>query len=232
MLNKGSAKKVTIYVNEDTQYHMRPLYEAILTFLMQKGVAGATASRAVAGFGPHHVMHTTATEFLTEHLPIRIEFVETEDVVNALMPTLHDMVTDGLIEVQDTTIVKSGMKDHAAVETRRPHVKQQGKGKLLCIYMAESDKWNGEPLYDAIVKQLRMLDISGATVYRGIMGYGVSGQTHKQGLLHVRHDLPVMVSAIESEEKIKQAVDAIEPMIEDGLIMLSDVDYIRLVPAP
>ena len=62
MLKKGSAKKVTIYVNEDTQYHMQPLYQAILTFLMQKGVTGATASKALAGFGPHHVMHTTSTE--------------------------------------------------------------------------------------------------------------------------------------------------------------------------
>ena len=110
MLKKGSAKKVTIYVNEDSRYHLQPLYEAILTYLMHKGVAGATASRAMAGFGPHHVMHTTKVELLTEHLPIRIEFVENEEKVNALLPTLYDMVTDGLIEVQDTTIVRSAMQ--------------------------------------------------------------------------------------------------------------------------
>src|SRR6516162_1258540 len=138
MLQKGSAKKVTIYVNEDTQYHLQPLYEAILTYLMHKGVAGATASRAAAGFGPHQVMHTTKTEFLTEHLPMRIEFVESAEKVNALMPSLYDMVTDGLIEVQDTTIVKSVMHEQA-VEAPRPHQKQEGSGKLLRIYMAEND---------------------------------------------------------------------------------------------
>src|SRR5262245_7822899 len=79
MLQKGSAKKVTIYVNEDTQYHLQPLYDAILTYLMHKGVAGATASRPVAGYGPHQVMHTTKTEFLAEHLPMRIEFVESAE---------------------------------------------------------------------------------------------------------------------------------------------------------
>src|SRR5438093_1340015 len=105
MLKKGSAKKVTIYVNEDSQYHLQPLYEAILTFLMAKGVAGATASRAMAGFGPHHVMHTTKIEVLSEHLPIRIEFIETAERVDAVLPTLYDIVADGLIEVQDTTIV-------------------------------------------------------------------------------------------------------------------------------
>src|SRR5215470_191971 len=111
MLNKGAAKKVTIYINEDTRYHLQPLYEAILTYLLHKGVAGATASWAMAGFGPHHVMHTTKIEVLTEHLPIRIEFIETAQRVDALLPTLYDMVVDGLIEVQDTTVVKSARKE-------------------------------------------------------------------------------------------------------------------------
>src|SRR5215467_3428735 len=111
MLSKGAAKKVTIYINEDTQYHLEPLYQAILNYLLHKGVAGATATRAMAGFGPHQIMHTTRIELLTEHLPIRIEFVEAAEKVDALIPTLYDMVSDGLIEVQDTTIVKSAMKE-------------------------------------------------------------------------------------------------------------------------
>ena len=140
MLKKGVAKKVTIYVNEDTQYHLQPLYEAILTYLMHKGVAGATATRAMAGFGPHQVMHTTKIEVLTEHLPIRIEFVEAAEKVEALLQTLYDMVSDGLIEIQDTTVVKSAMKEHPA-EANRPHDRKQGKAKLLRIYMGEADQW-------------------------------------------------------------------------------------------
>jgi len=198
---------------------------------MHKGVAGATASRAAAGFGPHQAMHTTKTEFLTEHLPMRIEFVESAEKVNALMPSLYDMVTDGLIEVQDTTIVKSVMQEQA-VEPKQPHQKQEGKGKLLRIYMGENDTWNGEPLYDAIVKQLRMMDISGATVYRGILGYGFTGQTHKEGFLHLSHDLPVMVSVIESAERLNEAMETIESMMKDGLFVISDVEFIRLVHSP
>jgi PII-like signaling protein len=230
MLKKGAAKKVTIYVNEDTQHHLQPLYEAILAYLMHKGVAGATASRAMAGFGPHQVMHTTKIELLTEHLPIRIEFVETAEKVDELLPTLYDMVSDGLIEVQDTTIVKSAMKEQPA-ETKRTHSRQQGKAKLLRIFMGEADQWNGEPLYDAIVKRLRMMDISGATVYRGILGYGIKGHTHKQGFLHISHDLPIMVAVIDSEKKLNQAMDEIEPMMQDGLIVTSDVEIVRLVHA-
>src|SRR6478609_3494271 len=107
MLQKGTARKVTIYVNEDARHHLTPLYEALLTFLMHKGVAGATATRAMAGFGTHRQMHTTRIEVLTEHLPIRIEFTDSPAKVEELLPTLHEMVDDGLIEVQDTQVVKA-----------------------------------------------------------------------------------------------------------------------------
>lgn len=230
MLKKGAAKKVTIYVNEDTQHHLQPLYESILAYLMHKGVAGATASRALAGFGPHQVMHTTKIEVLTEHLPIRIEFVESAEKVDALLPTLYDMVTDGLIEIQDTTVVKSAMKERPA-EARQPRQRKQGKAKLLRIFMGEADRWDGEPLYEAIVKRLRMMDISGATVYRGILGYGAKGHTHKEGFMHMSHDLPVMIAVVDTEEKLKQAMDTIESMMQDGLIVTSDVEIVRLVHA-
>src|SRR5690349_22318511 len=120
MLKKGAVKKVTIYVNEDTQHHVQPLYEAILTYLMHKGVAGATATRAMAGFGPHQVMHTTKIEVLTEHLPIRIEFVESAERVDELLPTLYDMVTDGVVQVQDTQVVKVANKERP-VPPKGPH---------------------------------------------------------------------------------------------------------------
>jgi PII-like signaling protein len=228
MLNKGSAKKVTIYVNEDTQHHMQPLYQAILTYLMHKGVTGATASRALAGFGPHHVMHTTATEFLSEHLPVRIEFVDTEEKVNALMPTLNGMVTDGLIEVQDTTIVRSAMKEQA-VETRGPHQKIEGKGKLLRIFMDESDKWNGLPLYDAIVQKCRELSIAGATVFRGLEGFGESAEIHKHHL--IARDQPIVVTIVDSDDNIRRLLPVLEDMIDVGLIAISDVEVIRIRPS-
>jgi PII-like signaling protein len=229
MLAKGAAKKVTIYVNEDTQRHLTPLYESILSFLMHKGVAGATATRALAGFGPHGVLHTPKVEVLAEHLPIRIEFVESAVKVEELLPTLYEMVSDGMIEVQDTTVVKAVNKDQRIAESKQPHTRKTGSAKMLRIYLGEADRWHGEPLYDAIVKQLRMMEIAGATVYRGILGYGAKGHTHKQSFLHVSRDLPIMISVVESEEKLMQAAEVIEGMIEDGLIVISDVEIVRLV---
>ncbi len=231
MLSKGVAKKVTIYLNEDTQHHLSPLYESILTYLMHKGVAGATATRAFAGFGAHSVLHTPKMEALAEHLPIRVEFIESAEKVEEVLPTLYDMVTDGLIEVQDTHIVKAAMREKRQSESKPPRVREAAKAKLMQIFFGEADRWHDEPLYDAILKQLRMMEIAGATVYRGIDGYGAKGHSHKKSFFHISRDLPVMISVIESEEKLNQAASAVEGMLEDGLIVISDVDVVRLVHA-
>jgi PII-like signaling protein len=229
MLSKGIAKKVTLYLNEDTQHHLTPLYESILTFLMHKGVSGATVTRAIAGFGAHQLMHTPKIEALAEHLPLKVEFIETAEKVDELLPTLYELVTDGVIEVQDTNVVKVAMKEKRQTEPRQPHQRQEGKAKLMRIFMGAADRWKGEPLYDAIVKRLRMLDIAGATVYRGILGYGAKGHTHKQNFLHTRRDLPIMIAVVETEAKLNQAAGVVEEMLQDGLIVVSDVDVVRLV---
>ncbi len=227
MLQKGSAKKVTIFINEDTQHRLESLCDAILAFLLHKGVSGATATRAMAGFGAHRVIHTTKIEVLTLHLPIRIEFIESAAKVDEIMPTLYEMVADGVIEVQDTNVVKVANRDLPTPAA--PHAELKGAARMMRIYMGESDRWNGEPLFEAILKRLRYMGIAGATVYRGILGYGVKGHTHKSGMLPFSHDLPVMIAVVDSAEKLKQAIEEIESMMQDGIIVLSDVDVIRLV---
>jgi PII-like signaling protein len=227
MLQAGQAKKVTIFINEDTRHHFSPLADAILTFLLHRGVSGATATRAIAGFGAHHTMHTSKIEALSEHLPIRIEFIESAEKVDELMPALYDLVVDGVIEVQDTRVVKIAAAEHAVPKT--PHAELRGKARMMRIFMGEADRWQGEPLHEAIVKRLRSMDIAGATVYSGILGYGAKGHTHKSRRLPFSHDLPVMISVVDAEDKVARVIGEIESMMQDGLIVLSDVDVIRLV---
>jgi PII-like signaling protein len=228
MLTKGPAKKVTIFINEDTQHHLTALHDSIMTLLMHKGISGATATRAFSGFGVHQMLHTPKIEVLAQHLPIRIEFVDTPEKVEEVLPTLYEMVSDGLIEVHDTTVVKHARKTPKP-EPRLPHERAEGQAKLLRVFIGEADKCHDEPLYDAIVKKLRMMDIAGATVYRGILGYGAKRHQHKKTFFHVSRDLPIMVTVIDTAEKITAAAEAIEGMVEDGLIVISDADIIRLI---
>jgi PII-like signaling protein len=230
MLSRGVARKVTIYVNEDTHYHMDALWSAILRFLRHKHVAGATVLRPVAGFGAHEVIHSMETETRADHMPMRIEFIDTAEKVDELLPALYEMVVDGLIEVQDTNIVKATGKRKEPVP-HAPHAEIKGPAKLIRIYLGEADRTKDEPLFEAIVKRLLMMEVAGATVYRGILGYGAKRQTHKEGRFHISKDRPIMISVVDQPGRVDEIIDAIAPMMQDGLIVLSDVELHRFVHA-
>jgi uncharacterized protein len=104
----------------------------------------------------------------------------------------------------------------------------EGKAKMLRIHFGEDDRWNDRPLYEAIVMKCRELDIAGATVFRGIEGYGASSLIHKQHLLR-SSDRPIMVSVVDSEEKIKTLIPVLDEMVDEGLIAMSEVEVIRYV---
>ena len=111
MLQPGPAKKVTIHLNEDTAATLDFLYNEIFSFLFQRGVAGATVVRPVAGFGSHHRVHGTELGATSAgHMPVRIEFIESAERVDELMPNLCELVTDGLIEAHETTVYKAVAK--------------------------------------------------------------------------------------------------------------------------
>lgn len=104
----------------------------------------------------------------------------------------------------------------------------EGKAKMLRIHFGEDDRWHDRPLYEAIVMKCRELDIAGATVFRGIEGYGASTLIHKQHLLW-SSDRPIMVSVVDTEEKIKALIPALDEMVAEGLIAMSEVEVIRYV---
>jgi len=107
-------------------------------------------------------------------------------------------------------------------------MKLEGKAKMLRIHFGEDDKWQNKPLYEAIVIKCRELDIAGATVFRGIEGYGASTLIHKRHLLR-SSDRPIMVSVIDTEDKIRSLIPALDEMVDEGLIAMSEVEVIRYV---
>ena len=110
MLSPGPATKVTIYLNEDTGSSRGFLRDEILAFLQSEGVgaSGATVLHPYAGFGPHGNLHKADEGDVTGlHLPVVIFFVEKPEKVEALLPALLEMVSDGLVEAHPTTILRS-----------------------------------------------------------------------------------------------------------------------------
>jgi PII-like signaling protein len=228
MLTAGPAKKVSIYVGEDHQYHGHSLYAAILDFLFYRGISGANVVRGIAGFGADHHMHTMRIERLTENLPIKIEFIESPEKVEELLPKLHEMAGTGLIEVQDTTVVKpSELSKKKLPQVSIPSLRSEGKAKLMRIFIGENDKWRDKPLHKALIESMRANDIAGVTVYQGILGYGANRRIHKETTLNLSHDRPMMLSAVDSEEKLRAFFPILDGMVQQGLVVLSDVDVIK-----
>jgi PII-like signaling protein len=95
-----------------------------------------------------------------------------------------------------------------------------GERTLMRIHIGERDKYEGRPLYEAIVHLLRRRGFAGATVFRGIMGFGASAGIHSEKVLRLSLDLPIVVECVETEEKIQEALPELDRMIGGGLITL------------
>jgi PII-like signaling protein len=103
---------------------------------------------------------------------------------------------------------------------------------LLRIFLGENDHWEGHPLYEALVLKAREMHLGGATVLRGPMGFGHSSRLHTAKILRLSEDLPFVVEIVDTEEKIKGFVEAIEPMMGSGLITLEKVQVLQYGSRP
>lgn len=230
MLTSGKAVKVSIYLSEGSTHHGVATSASILDFLFFRGVSGATVLKGVAGFGADHHLHTSSLVAISDHLPLKIEFIETREKVDQLLGKLEEMTGSGMIEVQETTIAKPAQSSKLSKTQPRSapeHMKISGKAQMMRIYIGESDRWQDKPLYEALVLAMRANDLAGVTVYRGILGYGAHRRVHKDKPLHLSHDSSIMLSVVDTEEKLQAFQPTVEKMVEEGLVVLSEVDIIK-----
>ncbi|MGB6133406.1 MAG: DUF190 domain-containing protein [Acidobacteriaceae bacterium] len=232
MLNAGKAVKVSIYLSEGSTHHGAPTYSSILDFLFYRGVSGATVLKGVAGFGADHRMHTSSTVDISDRLPIKIEFIETRERVEELLGKLEDLAGTGMIETHETTVVKPARQSKAKNLPLPAHQKIEGRARMMRIYIGESDRWRDKPLYRALVEAMRANDVAGVTVYKGILGYGAHRRIHKDKPLHLSRDSSIMLSAVDTEEKLREFLPIVEQMVEEGLVVLSDVEIIKYAHRP
>jgi PII-like signaling protein len=100
------AKQVTVYVNSTDQWHGRPLYTAIVQLCQQRGIAGATVSRCVEGYGAHHRLHTVRLLELAENLPVRVDIIDVPERIDPLLTALAHMIREGLVVVANVHILR------------------------------------------------------------------------------------------------------------------------------
>jgi len=113
-------------------------------------------------------------------------------------------------------------------------MKLEGEGLLLRIFVGESDTWHGKPLYQAIVECVRKAGMAGATVMRGLEGFGAHSRIHTTRILRLSEDLPVLIELVDQAERIEKIIPVLDEMIGEGLMTLERVHIVtyRAPPAP
>jgi PII-like signaling protein len=105
-------------------------------------------------------------------------------------------------------------------------MKMEGEGRLLRIFIGESDRWHGKPLYEAIVELVRREGLAGATVIRGIEGFGADSRIHTSRILRLSEDLPVIVEIVDTAERIDAVLPELDRMVSEGMVTVEKVHVI------
>jgi uncharacterized protein len=109
-------------------------------------------------------------------------------------------------------------------------VKLEGEGQLLRIFVGEADRWHGRSLYEAIVLRAREAGLAGATVLRGMMGYGAKSRIHTAKVLRLSEDLPIVIEIADRADRIEAFLPVLDEMVADGLVTLERIQVITYRP--
>src|SRR5437764_1381149 len=108
-------------------------------------------------------------------------------------------------------------------------MKIEGPGKLVQIYIGNSDTWHGEPLYNAIVQRAKQEGWAGATVTQGIEGFGANSRIHRASILDLSTDLPIKIEIVDTAERIDRFLPLLDEMVSEGLISVHDCEIVKYV---
>jgi PII-like signaling protein len=216
-------KRLVVIVSESVRRAGKPLWREVLDALRRHQLAGATATRGLLGFGHTGKLHEGLSPDVPPDLPVTIEAIDEDAAIDRALPDVAALAEGGLVAVHEVQLLRAKKHAHRGVAVQ--HQKLTGKAKMLRIHIGANDTWEGEPLHDALVKRFHQLDLAGATVYRGIEGYGASGRIHKRAVWRSK-DEPITVVIVDAAEKIERALPYLDEMIGNGMVAISDVDVI------
>ena len=223
---ESQAKIMRILIGESDKWNGKPLHEALVQALRANDIAGVTVYRGISVTAPTGACTRTRRSTSRTMPPILLTVVESETKLRAFFPVLDQMVKQGLIVCPTPTSSSTRMPCPTA---GGGEMKLTGKAKMLRIHFGEDDQWQGQPLYQAIVERCRQMDIAGATVFRGIQGYGASTIVRRRHLLSFSSDAPILVQVIDTAENIQRLIPVLDEMVKEGLMAMSDVEVVKYV---
>ncbi|HEX4590670.1 MAG TPA: DUF190 domain-containing protein, partial [Gemmataceae bacterium] len=184
---------------------------------------------------------------MSERRPVIIEFVDSPQVIGRFLSEVEETVREGLATLErghvlvyrhegsataraaERLTVPGPVADLSTLPSPEefPVMHLSENGQLLRVFIGESDTWEGEPLYRAIVLRAKELGLAGATVLHGAMGYGANSRVHTTKLLELSTDLPVIVEIVDTAEKVEQLLPFLDRAVDEGMITIEAVKVLR-----
>jgi hypothetical protein len=217
-----------------------PTFQRLVRAARSEGLAGATVLRGLLGLG-HRGLIRRSFLSLVGHVPIIVEIVDRPERIGRFIDeTLSRIVDHGLVTLERARVMmyrhrESDSPDRldlggllaplSTVPTLMQSATMQinEQGVLLRVFLGDSDKFERRWLYEAIVYKAKELGLAGATVLRGVEGFGAHSVVHTSGLVEMSTDLPIVVEIIDTEEKVRTLLPHLETMVREGMITMERV---------
>ncbi len=240
------ASLLRFYSNANETFDGVPLYRAVVETARRSRLAGASVFPIEVGYGVHRQLHDIGSEYSSFEIPIVVDVVDAVERVASLVSELETMIGEGLIVISAAQVLRythaaeraeaprrefatgptSLTKRSHAVEGSSP-MKIEGEAKRVTVYIGSADTWSGRNLAVAIVEKCREMGMAGASVSRGVMGFGKHSVIHKAHFLGLSDDLPEKVEVVDRPDEIDRLLPVLDEMVGGGLIVVEDVHVVR-----
>lgn len=238
MSQPGEQILLRAYLDSDRTTHT-PSYERLVAAAQREKLAGCTVLKGIAGFGPHGPAKKSAWT-LVEHVPVVVEVIDrAERIVEFLETTVGAVIAHGLVTLERAHVMmyrrSSGTRQPLALgpplaplsTVPKPKatsaMQTNDQGVLLRVFIGERDRYEKQPLYEAILRKARELGLGGATVLRGVEGFGAHSVVHKAGLLEMSTDLPIIVEIVAAQDQVQTLLPHLDAMVAEGMITMEYV---------
>ncbi|WNZ24706.1 DUF190 domain-containing protein [Leptolyngbya sp. NK1-12] len=236
----SNTEQLTIYVTEGDRANGKLLYRALMEAAQQSNIVGMTVARAAVGYSQRHrYIGVDWMPELAKQMIVVLTAIDRPEAITRYIPHIQNLVQDGLAFTERVTVVH-----HTPVVNDQPDFPLHDADPLsdledpmtdyerLTIYVGESDQWRGKPVHLALVEEARRQGMIGATVLRGMTGYGKHNQERIKflGIIELSSDLPMMVSMIDRTEKIEQFLPLVQEMVVGGIVVRDPVRVVHHAP--
>jgi PII-like signaling protein len=238
----GEQVLLRVYLRGGDRTPHVPTHTLLVQAARKHRLAGATVLRGILGYG-HHGLARDSAWSLVSHAPVIVEIVDSGAriaafVTGALRDLMHQ--AGGLLTLERAAVMmyrqRTGDSPAAlslpaalaplstvpVIDAENQMTSSQN-GVLLRVFLGDSDKFQNQPLHEAIVQKARELGLAGATVLRGSEGFGANSVVHKSSLLDMSSDLPVVIEMVDAQEKIQLLLPHLEVMVREGMITMEHV---------